>query len=79
MNGQTGLGGEIERCKYLIDHFHVSFQHGAAWSCACREFALINSCRHTREAAGMREAQAGMRRRVESGTSGLRAYTARRR
>jgi hypothetical protein len=77
MFGQSGHGGEIERRRYLIDHFQVTFQHGAAWNCSCREFVAIDSCRHTREAAGMREAQAGMKRRIESGTSGLRTYTER--
>jgi hypothetical protein len=53
-----GRGGPLERRHYLIDRFPVSFQGGASWHCHCREFALRNSCRHTREAAGMREAQA---------------------
>jgi hypothetical protein len=77
MSAPTGLGGAIERRDYLIDHFEVSFQNGAAWHCNCAEFAMIDSCRHTREAAGMREAQVGMSRRIASGTSGLRPHTPR--
>jgi hypothetical protein len=54
----AGRGGVIERREYLIDHFRVSFERGAEWNCICAEFRAVNSCRHTREAAGMREAQA---------------------
>jgi hypothetical protein len=65
------------RREYLIDNFRVTYQHTAAWQCSCREFASAAACRHTREAAGMREAQNGMLRHVDSGTSGLRRYTPR--
>jgi hypothetical protein len=53
-----GRGGNLEHRHYLIDRFRVSFQSGSSWHCLCREFAMANTCRHTREAAGMREAQA---------------------
>lgn len=54
----VGRRGGLERRHYLIGHFRVSFQSGSAWHCPCIEFAMANACRHTREAAGMREAQA---------------------
>ena len=59
-----GSGGRLEQRHYLIDRFAVSFQGGAAWSCQCREFAASDSCRHTREAAGMREAQSRIAKRL---------------
>lgn len=68
----------IERREYLIDHFRVSFQEGTAWQCACREFVAAGACRHTREAAGMRDAQASIGRHVRSGASGLRRHSVRR-
>jgi hypothetical protein len=58
-----------ERDEYLIDGFRVSFLHQADWRCACREFAMAGKCRHTREAGGMREAQALIRRRLATRTS----------
>jgi hypothetical protein len=64
----------IERREYLIDHFRVSFQEGTAWQCPCREFKIAAGCRHTREAAGMREAQSSIDRHVRSGESGLRNH-----
>jgi hypothetical protein len=60
----AGRGGLLERRSYLIDRFPVSFQGGSSWHCHCREFASANSCRHTREAAGMREAQDAIRARA---------------
>jgi hypothetical protein len=53
-----------ERADYLIDGFRVSFLHQAEWRCACREFAKAGTCRHSREAGGMREAQALIRKRL---------------
>jgi hypothetical protein len=50
-----------ERSDYLIDGFRVSFLHQADWKCACREFGATGACRHTREAGGMRAAQANIR------------------
>lgn len=58
---------EIERRDYLVDHFHVSFESGSAWHCPCSEFARSQVCRHTREAAGMRAAQANILRHLERG------------
>jgi len=59
-----GFGGTLERQNYLIGRFPVTFQNGASWHCLCREFAIADTCRHTREAAGMRAAQAQIRNRV---------------
>jgi hypothetical protein len=61
----------IERRDYLIDQFRVSFLGGAVWQCACHEFVGARACRHTREAAGMREAQSQIERQVSSGASKL--------
>ncbi|MBC8027500.1 MAG: hypothetical protein H7Y89_16025 [Steroidobacteraceae bacterium] len=77
MTGQTDRDEPIEQLEYLIDHFCVTYQHSAAWHCSCREFASADACRHTREAAGMREAQSGMLRHIVAGKSGLRRYTPR--
>jgi len=55
--------GTGERREYLIDGFRVSFLHQADWNCVCREFIAAGTCRHMREAVGMREAQAIIRRR----------------
>jgi len=62
--------GKKNRAEYLIDGFRVSFQHQAEWRCACREFTAAGTCRHTREASGMREAQALIRRRLATRSSG---------
>jgi hypothetical protein len=61
--------GKQGRAEYLIDGFRVSFQHQAEWRCACREFTTTGMCRHTREAGGMREAQALIRRRLATRAS----------
>ena len=67
----AGSGGRLEIRHYLIDRFPVSFQGGSAWSCQCREFAMTNGCRHTREAAGMREAQVRIGERTTRGAPAL--------
>ena len=59
---------------YQIDQYRVLLLGNSAWKCVCHEFASATTCRHTREAAGMREAQALIRTRVKSGTSGLRSH-----
>ena len=56
--------GTDERREYLIDGFRVSYLHQAEWDCPCREFTAVGTCRHMREAAGMREAQSLIRRRI---------------
>jgi hypothetical protein len=58
--------GAAERSDYLIDGFRVSFLHQADWKCDCREFGAAGTCRHTREAGGMRAAQSLIRRRLAS-------------
>jgi hypothetical protein len=45
----------------------VSFESGSAWHCGCSEFARSHGCRHIREAAGMRAAQADITRHLERG------------
>jgi len=71
LSKSAGSGGRLEHRHYLIDRFPVSFQGGAAWSCQCREFTMSDSCRHTREAAGMREAQARIVDRAGRRTASL--------
>lgn len=66
--------GAGERSDYLIDGFRVSFLHQAEWKCACAEFHTVGTCRHTREAGGMRDAQARIRRRLRSGGSDFLPY-----
>jgi len=66
--------GAGERSDYLIDGFRVSFLHQAEWNCACTEFRTAGVCRHTREAGGMRDAQARIRRRLGSGVSEFLPY-----
>jgi hypothetical protein len=73
----AGRGGPLERRHYLIDRFPVSFQGGASWHCQCREFAATDNCRHTREAAGMREAQVQILKRVGGSSSLLDRANAR--
>jgi hypothetical protein len=63
-----------ERSEFLIDGFRVSFLHQADWQCACAEFRTLGACRHTREAGGMRDAQAGIRRRLGAGKSDFLPY-----
>jgi hypothetical protein len=50
---------------YLIDRFQVVFESGGGWHCVCADFATSNACRHTREAAGRRAAQAQITERVK--------------
>jgi hypothetical protein len=57
------------RNEYLIDRFRVLFQSGGGWHCVCADFVLSNACRHTREAAGMRSAQAEIVERLAVGRS----------
>jgi hypothetical protein len=63
-----------EESSYLIDGFRVSFLHQAEWRCACKEFATAGTCRHAREAAGMRDAQALIRRRLLARASDFAPY-----
>jgi len=65
----SGRAGAILRSEYLIDRHHVVFESGTRWHCACAEFASFHACRHTREAAGMRSAQAQIKESVAAGRS----------
>lgn len=67
----TGRGGSIVRSAYLIDGFRVAFEHGGGWHCVCADFVSSNACRHTREAAGRRAAQAQIAERVKAARSHL--------
>jgi hypothetical protein len=67
-----GAGGPIAQSGYLIERFRVVFESGGGWHCACHEFVAANACRHTREAAGMRDAQAQIAQAIASGKSTLR-------
>jgi hypothetical protein len=66
-----------ERREYLIDGFRVASHHHAAWHCACREFGTAGTCRHTRESAGMRDAQLRIRQRLLGNASGFRPHVRR--
>lgn len=67
----TGRGGSMVRNLYLIDRFRVVFEFGGGWNCACADFVSSNACRHTREAAGRRAAQAQIAVRVAAARSSL--------
>lgn len=67
----TGRGGPVVRSLYLIDRFRVVFEWGGGWNCACADFVSSNACRHTREAAGRRAAQAQITERVAAARSYL--------
>jgi hypothetical protein len=66
--------GAGERAEYLIDGFRVVFLHQAEWQCACREFGASGTCRHSREAGGMRAAQAQIQRRLLARASDFAPY-----
>jgi hypothetical protein len=55
---EPGHRGLTDRADYLIEHFRVRYAFGGGWTCGCAEFAASSVCRHTREAAGRRTAQA---------------------
>lgn len=67
-----GHGGSVMRNEYLIDRFPVVFEWGGGWRCACPDFLATNECRHTREAAGRRAAQAQIAKHVGNRRSDLR-------
>ena len=73
MNGNKAPAAG-ERSEYLIDGFRVAFLHQAEWQCACREFSAAGTCRHAREAGGMREAQALIQRRMRARVSDFLPY-----
>jgi hypothetical protein len=65
----SGRAGGIVHSEYLIGRFRVLFETGSGWDCACSDFIKSRECRHTREAAGMRAAQAEIRARLATGRS----------
>jgi hypothetical protein len=67
----TGRGGSIVRSQYLIDRFRVVFEWGGGWNCLCADFVSSKACRHTREAAGRRAAQAQIAERLATARSSL--------
>jgi len=60
----SGRRGAIARNEYLIDRYRVLYETGTRWQCPCAEFAAFEACRHTREAAGMWNAQEQIRARL---------------
>jgi hypothetical protein len=69
----SGRASSIIRNEYFIDRFRVVFESGGGWRCVCADYAASNACKHTREAAGMRAAQARIKSHVASGRSELAA------
>jgi hypothetical protein len=63
--------GADERGEYMLDGYRVSFLHQAEWQCACVVFCTAGACRHTRQAGGMRDAQARIARHLAQGKSDL--------
>lgn len=64
----TGAYGEVERADYLIDRFPVRYVYGGGWVCGCADFMVRDACKHTREAAGRRAAQADIARHLRAGS-----------
>ena len=65
----AGRRGIVDRGDYLIDRFRVRYEFGGGWKCGCAEFAGSDACKHTREAAGRRAAQARILQHVTRGSS----------
>jgi hypothetical protein len=65
----AGRRGAVDRGDYLIDRFRVRYEFGGGWKCGCAEFAASDACKHTREAAGRRAAQARILQHVTRGSS----------
>jgi hypothetical protein len=65
----TGRRGTVDRGDYLIDRFRVRYEFGGGWKCGCAEFVASDACKHTREAAGRRAAQARILQHVKRGSS----------
>jgi hypothetical protein len=65
----SGRGGAVVRSEYRIDRHRVVFESGGGWHCVCHEFVTSNACSHTREAAGMRAAQASIKDQIMTGRS----------
>ncbi|MEJ0037724.1 MAG: hypothetical protein WDO68_16890 [Gammaproteobacteria bacterium] len=65
----TGGRGTTVRADYLIDRFRIRYQFGGGWTCTCSDFAAHDACKHTREAAGRRAAQAQIAEYIRNGTN----------
>ncbi len=65
----TGKRGAIDKSDYLIDRFRVRYAFGGGWTCSCADFLAHDACKHTREAAGRRAAQAQIAEHLKSGLS----------
>jgi hypothetical protein len=66
-----GRRGSLVRSEYLIERFRVVFESGGGWHCGCADFASSSTCEHSREAAGMRAAQAEITAHMAAGRSQL--------
>jgi hypothetical protein len=64
-----GGRGAIDHAEFLIDHFRVRYAFGGGWTCSCADFVARDSCKHTREAAGRRAAQAQIARHLRRGSA----------
>ncbi len=71
----SGRASAMVRSEYLINRFRVVFETGGGWDCVCADFMIARECRHTREAAGMRAAQADIKARVATGRSQFASAT----
>jgi hypothetical protein len=69
----SGRSGTLVKGEYLIERFRVVFESRSGWHCSCADFSATRECRHTREAAGMRAAQAKIAERLAAGRSELPA------
>jgi hypothetical protein len=59
----------MDRSEYLIDRFRVRYAFGGGWTCSCADFVSNNACKHSREAAGRRAAQAQIARHLKMGSA----------
>lgn len=71
---EAGGRGTIDRSEHLIDRFRVRYAFGGGWSCSCAEFLAHDACKHTREAAGRRAAQAQIARHLQEGAASSFGY-----
>ena len=67
----SGRRGSLVRSEYLIERFRVFFESAGGWHCECADFVSSSACEHSREAAGMRAAQAEITEHVATGRSQL--------
>jgi hypothetical protein len=66
---EAGGRGTMDRAEHLIDHFRVRYAFGGGWTCSCADFLAHDACKHTREAAGRRAAQAQIARHLKQGSA----------